>query len=364
MDMITELKLQLQTKEINLTPKTETRLTYRWLDVGVLELLPNQGNVQSAIVISAGIHGNETAPIELLNQLIQRLFAGALPLNVALLVILGNPEAILAGTRYVQDDLNRMFSGKLTQFKPSSETKRAQSLESLVRQFYESHTNCTKMHFDMHTAIRASHYPKFVLLPYQPNHYAQSLLRFFVQSELDAVVFHNAKGGTFSQFTASEFQAASCTLELGKARPFGQNDLSLYVSILKALENVISANDFIQSPDNSKTKQSLSALDNTLKTNQYNLSDLQMDFFKVHTSLLKQDEKSFKLNVKDDCPNFTLFYQNDCLLEQTIDDVPTRYCVEHEKEWILFPNPKVALGLRAAIMLTQIESSEALGKFI
>ena len=46
--------------------------------------------------MSAGVHGNETAPIELLNQLVGDLLIGRLPLTVRLLVVLGNPAAMRA----------------------------------------------------------------------------------------------------------------------------------------------------------------------------------------------------------------------------------------------------------------------------
>lgn len=359
MDLITELARQRQTNAVNSAMIEERTFHYRWLGIGVLELTPKVSQIESAVIISAGIHGNETAPIELLNGLVHEIFAGTLPLKVALLVILGNPEAIETGKRYLNADMNRMFSGKSAQFAPSSETQRAQFLEAVVTQFYQAYPKCIKAHFDMHTAIRASHYGKFVLLPFQMKAYHKRLLAFFMEAKLDAVVFHNAAGGTFSQFTTTQFEAASCTLELGKARPFGQNDLSLYLATLQALRNIISVSSFDNLP--SETLDETNTQMNQVQPSSEIAN--QLDFFQVQISLLKQDEASFKLHVKDDCPNFTVFYQGDCLLEQAIEGNATRYCVTHEKEWILFPNPKVALGLRAAILLTQMDAELAQAKF-
>ncbi|RUM49001.1 MAG: succinylglutamate desuccinylase, partial [Marinomonas sp.] len=44
---------------------------------GVLRLEPEQAPKHS-VVLSAGIHGNETAPIELVNALVQQILAGEL----------------------------------------------------------------------------------------------------------------------------------------------------------------------------------------------------------------------------------------------------------------------------------------------
>lgn len=47
---------------------------WEWLAEGVLSFTPKQA-YEKAVVLSAGGHGNETAPIELLAQLSQDLFA-------------------------------------------------------------------------------------------------------------------------------------------------------------------------------------------------------------------------------------------------------------------------------------------------
>ncbi len=58
------------------------------------------------------MHGNETAPIELLLQLTHDLSCGRQPLTQALLIVFGNLPAIRAARRYLHNDLNRLFGGR------------------------------------------------------------------------------------------------------------------------------------------------------------------------------------------------------------------------------------------------------------
>lgn len=301
-------------------------LRWKWLGEGLLELSPLQG-YQQAVVLSAGIHGNETAPIELLDRLVNEIFAGVRPLAVRLLVVLGNPSAMRTNQRYLASDMNRMFGGRYQQFEPSGETARAQQLEQAVSSFFAGE-QATRFHYDLHTAIRGSLLPRFGILPYQPQSYSSEMLALLDAAELDALVVHQAAGGTFSNFSSEHAQAASCTLELGKARPFGSNDLQQFSAINKALQALVCG-------------QSLPLR-----------GEVPIRVFRVERSLIKRSE-SFKLYLSDDTANFTALPQGTLLYEQPGES----YRVQHEKEWVLFPNPKVALGLRAGMMLTEVPRS-------
>ncbi|TCB65039.1 succinylglutamate desuccinylase [Acinetobacter sp. ANC 4178] len=305
----------------------QDNFSWEWLAEGVLSFTPMQA-YEKAVVLSAGVHGNETAPIELLAQLSQDIFAGALQLKVKLMLILGNPVAIRSGKRYVENDMNRMFCGAHQQFSETFEAKRVAELEQLVADFFQScPTQVKRYHYDLHTAIRPSLLPTFALFPYQTHGYDAVMLACLSAAELDALVYHNAAGRTFTHYTSSRFHAASSTLELGHAKPFGQNDLSAFSAINQVLRSVV-------------TEQPLPARQKSAIKN-----------FRVVDSIIKTED-DFQLNLADSAPNFSMFQSDAVIALQQ----GKPYVIAPEQVWILFPNTQVKKGLRAGLILTELRS--------
>ena len=322
-DLLT-LTLDRQTPEQ--TQGVTQDFTWQWLGEGLLQCTPKSSYAKT-IVLSAGIHGNETAPIELLANIINDLFAGRLALAVRVLFVLGNPEAIRQGVRYLENDMNRMFCGAYQHLKQDQETARTAQLEQVTAQFFEqSSVDAQRYHYDLHTAIRTSLLPVFALFPYQTRPFDEFLIQSLNAADLDALVYHNAVGKTFTHFTAETFQAASSTLELGKAKPFGQNDLAEFASIDQVLRAVLSDQILPE-----RQKQNIRQ-------------------FKVVSSILKQSE-DFQLKLTADAPNFSTFQKGEVIAtQQTGNEVAV-----DQQVWILFPNPNVKIGLRAGLILTEIE---------
>lgn len=134
------LSVTLSGHSPQITQGETANLKWQWLGAGVLMLTPH-GSYTQSVVLSAGIHGNETAPIEIINQLVAELLLGELPLAVRVLVILGNPPAIIAGERYLIADINRMFGGRHQSYSAGEEPARAAFLEQVMVDFLMRITN-------------------------------------------------------------------------------------------------------------------------------------------------------------------------------------------------------------------------------
>ncbi|MEQ2027277.1 succinylglutamate desuccinylase [Xenorhabdus szentirmaii] len=323
MDLLT-LLLENELEETLHFPST---IKSSWLAEGILQLFP-QKTAQETLIISAGIHGNETAPVEILLQLLAQLVQGTLPLQHNLLLIFGNLPAMREGKRYLDNDLNRMFGGRHQNFPPGNETHRAMALETVIRRFFSEPAvmaSTKHRHLDLHTAIRGSCHEQFALLPYQSREYAADFLHWLENSDLDAVVFHNSPGGTFSHFTSEHFNTDSCTLEIGKALPFGQNDLTRFSNITSALQDLVAGSCCIK-----RNKPALK---------RYHVVD----------SIIKQ-HNSFQLHIPEDTKNFTELPEGFEIASQQNQS----WKITSTANFILFPNARVAIGLRAGLLLAQL----------
>ncbi|OXJ38664.1 succinylglutamate desuccinylase [Burkholderia sp. HI2714] len=299
---------------------------WQWRGDGLLAFEPvaadAAGTARASVLVSAGVHGDETAPIELLSMLVRDLASGALPLACRLLVVLGNVPAMRAGERYLDDDLNRLFSGRHAQVPDSREAPRAAQLEAAATAFFAAApAGAARWHIDMHTAIRASVFEQFALLPHTGMPPTRTMFEWLGDARIAAVLLHTAKGNTYSHFTAEHCGALACTLELGKVRPFGQNDLARFAPADRAVRKLVSG--------------AAREVDVPLPR-----------VFTVIDQITKRSD-ALELFVAADVANFTAFARGTVLAQ----DGDYRYTVTHDEERIVFPNPSVKPGLRAGLLV-------------
>jgi succinylglutamate desuccinylase len=310
------------TEKIQLTT-AGTRL--HWLAEGALEVMPAAAeDCKLDLLLSAGIHGNETAPIELLDRLLQAIASGALLPRARILFLLGNPAAMRRGVRYVDQDINRLFSGRHEQ-SSGSEALRANELEILASSFF-SKPDRQRLHYDLHTAIRGSKIEQFALYPFSPGreHSLQELVR-LQAAGIEAVLLQNKPGITFSSFTYAHLGAEAFTLELGKARPFGENREVNLDRLEACLRDLVEGLSKVADEP---------VLDG-------------MQLFSVAREIIKHSAE-FKLHLPDSVENFSELAEGYLLAE---DVAGTRWIVEEQGARIIFPNPKVKNGLRAGILV-------------
>jgi succinylglutamate desuccinylase len=325
---------QVPAKTLQLT-SAGTQL--RWLAEGALEVIPLGARDSGMdLLLSAGIHGNETAPIELLDRLLQGIARGELQPRARVLFLLGNPAAMRRGERYIEQDLNRLFNGRHAQ-SSGVEAQRAGELEALAAQFF-SRPDRQRLHYDLHTAIRASKIEQFALYPWHAGrvHSRRQLAR-LRGAGIEAVLLQNKPSITFSAYTYAQLDAEAFTLELGKARAFGHNQQVNLELLEERLICLIEGRE--------------PALDSA-EPDAPDLHDLQL--FAVAREVIKHSD-AFILHLPADIENFSELPLGYLLAE---DSGGVRWVIEEPGARIIFPNPGVKNGLRAAILVVPTNSEQ------
>jgi succinylglutamate desuccinylase len=318
-------------------PAEKTQLTVegvrmRWMSEGALEVRPSVARDNGMdLLLSAGIHGNETAPIELLDQLIRDIARGDLKPRARILFLFGNPVAMRRGERYIEQDVNRLFNGRHEQTS-GFEALRACELERLAASFF-SLPDRYRLHYDLHTAIRGSKIEQFALYPWKEGRQRSRFELARLQAAgMEAVLLQNKASIVFSAYTYDKLGAESFTLELGKARPFGQNQQVNLQLLEKRLKQIIEGTEPPLEDES--------------------LNGLQL--FSVAREIIKHSD-AFKLNLPADVENFSELDQGFLLANDLAD---TRWVVEEQGARIIFPNPKVKNGLRAGILIVPSDGEE------
>jgi succinylglutamate desuccinylase len=290
---------------------------------GILTVRAAQADpARPSVLLSVGVHGDETGPIEMVAHAIEALSRAPGELAVDLMLCVGSIDAIAVGKRFIDADLNRMFRDQRGDLAGTFEAKRADAIIAATRGFFDG-AGPQRWHLDLHTAIRASRYPKFAIVPQliadQPR---EELIAWLGLAGIEAVIMNPASAGTYSYWTAQQHGAAASTVELGRIGTLGQNDLSQFTEASSALAGLLrgSPRGAGRAPVVFDTAQSITKL-----------SD------------------NFRMSFGRDTENFTPLKKGEVIAT----DGDTVYTVQHDEECVVFPNPDVRVGLRAGIMVVK-----------
>jgi len=303
---------------------------------GIISFYPQSSEAHKKfIVFSCGVHGNETAPIEICDDMVQQILTGALTLSHPVLFLFGNLPAMDIGERFVEENMNRLFSGahSMGEGCVNDERKRAKALEEAVSRFYsDALTTDTKYHYDLHTAIRASKNEKFAVYPYlHERKHSRGQLAFLYACGVSTILLSESATTTFSYYSSFQHDAHAFTVELGKVRPFGQNDMTRFEQARQAFIALVSQTDY--APDVSLDK---------------------LDIYRVNQVINKRKE-DFALHFADDTPNFMDYAEGTCLASES----GAQYVAQQDGEAIVFPNAHVEIGQRALLTVVPTTLDES-----
>lgn len=309
-------------------------------DTGVIYFKPKALTAEQAkqsFVFSSAVHGNETAPIEICNDIISETIKGNFKPVYPVLFIFGNPASINIGKRFVEENMNRLFNGHHSIGKDAKgresndERVRAEKLEQYVEKFFGFFPDSEKTHYDLHTAIRDSAHEKFAVYPYLHGQ-AWSKKQFEILRAMGVTTFllMQKAATTFSYHSSFNHNAASFTIELGKVRPFGENDQSKFAAAKQTLKDLLAGVEF--------------------SGDHFDQTNYQL--FSVNREITKNYD-DFALNFSDDEANFKEYKQGDVIAFENNGEVK----VEAPTEAIVFPNANVEIGQRAILMVVPTDIS-------
>ena len=308
-------------------------------DTGVMHIEPKAPtDTKRCYIFSCAVHGNETAPIEICNDIIQEILHSKTAITQPVLFIFGNPASINIGKRFVEENMNRLFSGHHSSADDNGyrnkECERAAKLEQYVTRFFGLYPTWHRTHYDLHTAIRDSAHEKFAVYPYlHGKNWQKQQFEILRAMGVTTFLLMEKPATTFSYYSSKEHGAEAFTVELGKVRPFGENDQTKFAAAKQTLVELLKGKLFDGEEFDAKNYQIMT----------------------VNREIIKHND-SFELCFSDDVANFTQFSKGEVLAKE--DGSPIE--VEIEGEAIVFPNAKVANGQRALLTVVPKDISDSL----
>ncbi|WP_105901473.1 succinylglutamate desuccinylase [Vibrio gangliei] len=306
-------------------------LIVRFYYRGMLSISPQKYAKESgATVISVGIHGDETGPIELVDRLVDQVLHGKVTLSHPCLFIFAHPDATAKKVRFIEHNLNQMFEMSSMPVQ-GLESMIAAKIKDVVELFYERAAPQNRWHLDLHCSSQPSQYPVFAIRP-ATRHLSHSddeqLMAFARQADIQAFLQCQQPNFTFSWFTGEYCQAKSLTIELGQLRALGENDLSEFHEFSSGVESLLARSLVPNFGENRKQP---------------------MAIYNVVEELRKQSD-DLVFTATQALINFEPLYFNQ---EYAIQNGLPLIC-ESGRHALVFANPDVEIGQRAALLVERI----------
>ena len=280
------------------------------------------------VLLSVGVHGNETAPISMLASVLDALAAAPRSLGVDLLVVVGNPAATGRGTRFIDADLNRLFTQERVSLNDVAEATRADQIMQASADFFAG-LGPERWHLDLHSAIRPSRHARFAVIPACADDASQEpLMAWLGSAAIEAAIFNSVPASTFSAYTARRFGVLAATVELGQVGGPGQvPTLQLrdtQAALLRLLQGVLPS-----SGGRMPTR------------------------YRVAQEIIKHSD-AFVMPLDASTHNFTAMAPGSVIAT----DGAAVLRVGASTEYVVFPNPGVLPGQRAGLMVVRIGESD------
>ncbi|MBA5690218.1 succinylglutamate desuccinylase [Rugamonas apoptosis] len=290
---------------------------------GILTIKRPGAPARASVLVSVGVHGDETGPIEVVAHLLDALSHEANALAVDLMLCVGNIGAIRAGKRFIDADLNRMFRAERGTLAGTAEAARADVMMAATTAFFDG-AGPVRWHLDLHTAIRPSVYPTFAIVPELIEAGARGqLVDWLGAAGIGAIIMNPQSAGTYSYYSAEHHGAAGTTVELGRVGTLGQNDIGQFAEAAQALDALLHG----VGPASAGRSPHI---------------------FNTAQQIIKLSDR-FQMAFGRDTQNFTALPRG----AEIARDGDTVYTVQHDEEYVVFPNPDVRVGLRAGLMVVR-----------
>lgn len=316
--------------------KIHNHATIKYYNDGCIAIFPNSPTSRDALIISVGIHGDETAPVEMAYKLMSEIYDG-LKISIPIMISVGNLEALKFGTRAVDVDLNRCFEGNGSE--DLLEHKRASliidSINSFTKDLENIGARLTSV-LDLHSYVYPNCFKQYqdektqFAICVKQQAYSQKHEMIIKDCRINKVITDVSLKGTLVSYIATTFpDALAMVFELGHAKKFGENnplDLKNIYDYLKALicnESIV--------------KSSL-------------LKQQEIEIYKFCDPLIKTCD-SFRFNENICLRNFTKYAEGTIIAYENDEIV---YKIPSDNYTVLFPWPSRPVGTAGTYLLQKL----------